>query len=72
MKSAEVNAADTRIVVQEAFDGAMEAKNTSENARDDLQRLIEEISDFLHEDMAEPADIRQVCCVVSTYMKDVF
>ena len=67
MESAELDAADAKSAAQEAFDNSMEAKNTSENARDDLQRLIEEISDFLNEDMAQPSDIRMVSYILSYY-----
>ena len=60
MESSQLDATDAKVDAQSAFDKAMEAKNTSESARDNLQRLIEQITDFLNEEVAEPADIRMV------------
>ena len=46
---------------QMAYDEASRVKNISESTRNDLQDLIERITEFLTREKARPPEIRQVC-----------
>ena len=50
---------------QMAYDEAMKAKNISENARVDLETLLNNIRDFLQQDGATPSDIEAVRLISS-------
>ena len=50
---------------QMAYDEAMKAKNISENARVDLETLLNNIRDFLQQDGATPSDIEAVRLIYS-------
>ncbi|KAK7490606.1 hypothetical protein BaRGS_00018209 [Batillaria attramentaria] len=53
-------ATEAKIEAQEAYDAAIQAKNVSENARTDLENLLNEISTVLGADRAKPEDVEAV------------
>ena len=57
---------------QMAFDRSEQAKNQSEQSRQDLEGLITRISDFLGQKGARPADIRAVGGLVLVFAYQCF
>ena len=56
---------------QMAYDEALKAKNISENARVDLETLLNNIRDFLQQDGATPSDIEAVW-FLSLFVRTMF
>jgi hypothetical protein len=50
----------SKVEAEMAHDQALAAKNQSEQARDDIQMLIDTIDEFLSSKAARPADVRAV------------
>jgi len=50
----------SKVESQNAYDQALAAKNQSEQARADIQLLIDAIDEFLSSKAARPADVRAV------------
>jgi len=60
IESAQIDTNDAKVDAQMAYDRALEAKNQSEGARAELESLLNQITDFMAQEGARPAEIRML------------